>query len=172
MEERPCVFCLIVAKKVPARIVYEDENYVAFLDIRPLNPGHTLLIPKIHHRWIYDVPNFGGLWEVAKRIGTGIIKALNAFSISYATLGFEVPHAQIWIIPRYENDDHGGAINWTAIKQIPDQEMDEIARKVKENIPAEEKKEEVKAVEEKPAEEREERSEEEIRLIRRELELT
>jgi histidine triad (HIT) family protein len=156
-----CIFCQIARKQIPAKIVYEDKNYMAFLDIRPLNPGHTLLIPKTHYRWVIDVPEFGELWNVAKKIGVAIIKALNAFSISYATLGFEVPHAHIWIIPRFENDGHGGVINWVAIKEISEEEMNEIARKIRENIPTEEKIEE----------RQEERSEEETYWIKRELEL-
>lgn len=170
MEEKPCVFCLIAAKNIPARIVYEDENFLGFLDIRPLNPGHTLLIPKKHYRWVDDVPNFGEYWEKARRIGVGITNALKPISISYATLGLEVEHAHIWIIPRFEGDGHAGVIDWANIKQIPDAEMDEIAREIREKMPAEEKKEEVKA-EKKPAEEKK-RSEEEISLIRRELEIT
>jgi len=171
MDEKPCTFCQIAAKKIPSRIVYEDENFIAFLDIRPLNPGHTLLIPKVHYRWVNDIPNFGEMWEVARKVSMGITKALNALLISYATLGFDVPHAHIWIIPRFENDGHGGAINWAAIKEIPDAEMGEIARKIRENIPTEQKKVEEKPVEEEKEEEQK-RSEEEIWLIKRELELT
>lgn len=171
MEEKPCVFCQIVARKIPSRIVYEDENFIAFLDIRPLNPGHTLLIPKKHYRWVYDVPNFGEMWEAVKKVTFAIISALNPISVSYATLGFEIQHAHIWIIPRFENDDHGGAINWGAIKEIPPQQMDEIARMIREKIPEEPKKvEEKKEEQEKPEEKQ--RSEEEIWLIKRELELT
>ncbi len=139
MEE--CVFCKIVEKKIPARIVYEDEEAIAFLDIRPLNPGHTLLIPKKHYRWVNDVPNFGKLWEIAKKVSIGITKALNPISISYATLGFEVKHAHIWILPRFENDGHGGVIDWNAVKKIPEQEMDEIAKKIRENLVEKEKEE-------------------------------
>jgi histidine triad (HIT) family protein len=168
MEEKPCVFCAIVGKKVPARIVYEDENFLAFLDIRPLNPGHTLVIPKKHYRWVYDVPNFEEMWKVVKKVTQAIISSLNPISVSYATLGFEVEHAHIWIIPRFENDGHAGIIDWSAVKKIPDQEMDEIAKKIREKIPEEPKKEEKeeKREEEKP------RSQEETWLIKRELELT
>jgi len=169
MEKKPCIFCQIVERKIPARIVYEDENFMAFLDIRPLNPGHTLLIPKKHFRWVFEVPNFEEMWKVVKKITMAIISSLNPISVSYATLGFEVEHAHIWIIPRFENDGHGGVINWTAVKEIPAQEMDEIARKIREKIPEEPKKE---GKEEEPKEEEKPRSEEEIWLIKRELELT
>lgn len=164
MMEKQCVFCQIVEKKIHARVVYEDENFMAFLDIRPLNPGHTLLIPKKHYRWVYDVPNFEQMWGIVKKVTLGIISALNPISVSYATLGFEVEHAHIWIIPRFKDDGHEGIINWLAVKNISPEEMDEIARKIKDNIPKEEKMEE--GVEEK------ERSEEEIWLIKRSLEIT
>ncbi|MEM5829632.1 MAG: HIT family protein [Candidatus Aenigmatarchaeota archaeon] len=169
MEEKPCVFCQIVAKQIPARIVYEDEDFMAFLDIRPLNPGHTLLIPKKHYRWVYNVEKFEEMWKAVKKVTSAIISALNPLSVSYATLGFEVPHAHIWIIPRFENDGHGGAIDWSAVKEIPPQQMDEIAKKIREKIPEEPKKVEEKVEEKK---EEKERSEEEIWLIRRELEIT
>ncbi|MEM5853042.1 MAG: HIT family protein [Candidatus Aenigmatarchaeota archaeon] len=164
MMEKQCVFCQIVEKKIHARVVYEDENFMAFLDIRPLNPGHTLLIPKKHYRWVYDVPNFEQMWGIVKKVTLGIISALNPISVSYATLGFEVEHAHIWIIPRFKDDGHEGIINWLAVKNISPEEMDEIARKIKDNIPKEEKMEE--GVEEK------EKSEEEIWLIKRSLEIT
>jgi histidine triad (HIT) family protein len=169
MEGKPCVFCQIVEKKIPARIVYEDENFIAFLDIRPLNPGHTLLIPKKHFRWVFEVPNFEEMWKAVKKVTIAILSALNPISVSYATLGFEIEHAHIWIVPRFDNDGHGGAIDWTAVKEIPDQEMDEIAKKIREKIPEEPKKEEKK---EEPKEEEKPRSEEEVWLIKRELELT
>lgn len=161
MMEKECVFCQIVEKKIQARIVYEDENFMAFLDIRPLNPGHTLLIPKKHYRWVYDVPNFEEMWGVVKKVTLAIISALSPISVSYATLGFEIEHAHIWIIPRFKDDGHEGIINWLAVKEIPPQQMDEIAKKIKEKIPKEEKEEVEK-----------ERSEEEIWLIKRSLEIT
>lgn len=172
MEKEECVFCAIVNKKIPAKIVCEDENFLAFLDIRPLNPGNSLLIPKQHCRWVYDVPNFGEYWEAAKKIGLATMKALGAFSISYATLGFEVQHAHIRIIPRFENDGHAGFIDWSNVKQISEEEMEKIAEKIqavveemkKSEKPVEEVKEEVK--EEKP------RTEEEIKWIKRQTELT
>jgi histidine triad (HIT) family protein len=168
MEEKPCIFCQIVERKIPARIVYEDDNFMAFLDIRPLNPGHTLLIPKKHFRWVFDVPNFEEMWKVVKKITIAIISSLNPISVSYATLGFEIEHAHIWIIPRFENDGHGGVIDWSAVKEIPAQEMDEIARRIREKILEEQKGEK----KEEPKEEEKQRSEEEIWSIKRELELT
>lgn len=100
-----CIFCKIVVGEIPCNRVYEDELFLGFLDIFPLSKGNTLLIPKIHYRWVNDVPQFGQYWEAAKKIGTRIEKRLGAQSISYLTLGEEVPHAHIRIIPRYSPDD-------------------------------------------------------------------
>lgn len=100
-----CIFCKIVVGEIPCNRVYEDELFLGFLDIFPLSKGNTLFIPKIHYRWVNDVPQFGQYWEAAKKIGTRIEKRLGAQSISYLTLGEEVPHAHIRIIPRYSPDD-------------------------------------------------------------------
>ena len=61
-----CIFCKIVAKEIPAHIVYEDSDFVAFLDTNPVSVGHTLIVPKIHHRWVWDVPNIGAYFEVTR----------------------------------------------------------------------------------------------------------
>lgn len=100
-----CIFCKIVIGEVPCHKVYEDELFLGFLDIFPLSKGNTLLIPKVHYRWVNDVPQFGQYWETAKKIGNRIEKRLGALSTSYLTLGEEVPHAHIRIIPRYGADD-------------------------------------------------------------------
>ena len=55
-KNNDCVFCKIVNKEIHANIVYEDDNFLAFLDIHPQSPGHTLVIPKKHYRWVWDVP--------------------------------------------------------------------------------------------------------------------
>lgn len=59
-----CVFCKIAEKEISCFEVYEDEKFLAFLDINPRNPGHTLVIPKEHFRWVWDVPYLGEYFEV------------------------------------------------------------------------------------------------------------
>ena len=100
-----CIFCKIISGEIPSYKVYEDELFFGFLDIFPLTRGNTLLIPKKHHRWVTDVPEFGAYWEAAKKIALSMEKNLGATSISYLTLGEEVPHAHIRIIPRYSSND-------------------------------------------------------------------
>lgn len=125
-----CIFCKIVKGEIPSYKVYEDENFLGFLDIRPLNPGNSLLIPKNHHRWVYDVPNFGEYWEAAKKVGLATQKVVKAGSINFLTLGYEVPHAHIRIIPRFENDDHTDGIQISKVKDVPKDEMERIANEI------------------------------------------
>ena len=165
-----CIFCNIVEKKIPAFAVHEDNNFLAFLDIRPLNPGHALIIPKKHYRWAYDLPEeeFSNYWKIARRIAQAQIKGLGAESVSFVTLGSEVPHAHIQVVPRFENDGHGGSLDWKNIKQLSEDQMKEIVQKIKNNIEFEKVEE---PVEEEPKKE-EERSAEETFWVKRSMELT
>lgn len=172
MEE--CIFCKIIDKQIPAFVVYEDDKWLAFLDIRPLNKGHTLVIPKQHYRWVHDVPDFGEYWKVAKRVALGAMKGLGAFTVSFVTMGFEAPHAHIWVIPRYKDDGHEQFINWGSIKEIPKEEMAEIAKTIAENMPEAEAPtvRETQVVEEKEEKKEEpERSEKDVYYMKREMEM-
>jgi len=101
-----CIFCKIIKGEIPCHKVYEDDNFLAFIDINPVSLGHTLLIPKTHYRWVYDVPNFGEYWQVAQKIALNIKNSpLNPEYISFLTMGNEVPHAHIHIIPRSQKDN-------------------------------------------------------------------
>ncbi len=131
-----CIFCRIVAGEIPAYKVYEDEKFLAFLDIRPLNPGHTIVIPKAHSHWVWDVENAGDYFEVVRRIAKALQKAIETDWIASAVLGEAVAHAHIQLIPRLEGDGHGGAINWHAVKDIPKEQMEHLADRIKEEIAA------------------------------------
>ena len=67
-----CVFCRIAAGSLPCYQVYEDDKFLAFLDINPVTIGHTLVITKQHYRWVYHVPDFGQYWQVARKITLNI----------------------------------------------------------------------------------------------------
>ena len=114
-----CIFCKIVKKEVPANIVYEDEKYLAFLDIHPQSPGHTLVIPKEHYRFVWDVPNVGEYFEVAKKIALAQQKAFETKSIISKIVGEEIHHAHIWLIPNRDEakgDKNDFATNAQKIK--------------------------------------------------------
>lgn len=94
-----CTFCRIVKGELPATKVYEDENYLAFLDIQPQAEGHTLLIPKTHYATVYDVPNFGQYFEKARDVANLLKEKYQADYIFLKVIGTDVPHAHIHLIP-------------------------------------------------------------------------
>lgn len=125
-----CIFCKIVAGQLPAYKTYEDDSFLGFLDIHPLNIGNSLLIPKKHYRWVYDVPNFGDYWEAAKKLTLRTQQVVGSESVSYLTLGYEIPHAHIRIVPRFENDGHVDGIRLSAEKSFSPQELKKIAAEI------------------------------------------
>ena len=74
---------------------------MAFLDIHPHGLGHTLVIPKVHYRWVWDIPNVGKILEIGKKIALAIQQAFSPKLVSAGIVGDEVPHAHLHIIPRY-----------------------------------------------------------------------
>ncbi len=97
-----CIFCKIAKGEIPSYKIFEDDNFFAFLDIHPRVDGHTLVIPKKHYRWTFDVPNFGEYWEVTRKIGFKIQHVVNAEWMNFFTHG-EIPHAHIHILPRTDD---------------------------------------------------------------------
>ncbi len=94
-----CVFCKIVAGTIPAHQVYEDDDFVAFLDIHPQSPGHAQVIPKRHYRWVWDVPDVGAYFEVVRKIARAQQQAFGTDWVLSRIIGDEVPHAHIWVFP-------------------------------------------------------------------------
>jgi histidine triad (HIT) family protein len=126
-----CIFCEIVAKKIPASVIYEDDEFMAFLDINPLNPGHTLVIPKQHLRWTFDVEKFGEYFEVAKSVALAAKDGMKATTVNFLTVGFSVQHAHIHVIPRFDGDGHDEIPDRHAFKKIPKEEMQAIFETLK-----------------------------------------
>lgn len=94
-----CIFCKIVRGEVPSHKVYEDKNFLAFIDIHPQSPGHVQVIPKEHYRWVWDVPNAGAYFDVVKKIALAERKAFSTEWILSKIVGDEVEHAHIWVFP-------------------------------------------------------------------------
>ena len=114
-----CIFCKIVKDEIPSYKVYEDENFLAFLDITPQSPGHTQVIPKKHYRWVWDVPNVGEYFEVVRKIAKTQQKAFETEWILSKIIGDEVAHAHIWVYPndKVVGDKKDFAGNAEKIKQ-------------------------------------------------------
>lgn len=119
-----CIFCKIVKEEIPSFKIYEDENFLAFMDVFPRVKGHALVIPKKHYRWVYDVPNFGEYWEVSKTVAAKIQKSLNNGFISFLTMGEEVPHAHIHILP------NGEGLKFGDVKSMSKEEIKELAEEI------------------------------------------
>lgn len=109
-----CVFCKIAEGEIPADIVYEDENVVAFLDANPLTEGHTLVVPREHVERVGDISAdlAGPYFEPVPRIVDAVEAAVGADGATLAwndgsAAGQEVPHAHLHIVPRWRGDGYG-----------------------------------------------------------------
>ncbi|MBA3551138.1 HIT domain-containing protein [Patescibacteria group bacterium] len=94
-----CIFCKIIKGDIPSYKVFEDNDFLAFLDIHPQSPGHVQVIPKKHHRWVWDVPNTGAYFEVVQKVAKAQMEAFDTDFIISKIVGDEVHHAHIWIFP-------------------------------------------------------------------------
>jgi len=131
-----CVFCDIVRGTNPHEIVFEDSEYLGFLDRYPLNPGHTQVIPKKHYRWVLDIDraDIGFLFIKTRRVAKALQKVFSTEWVIADTGGIGVPHAHVHLVPRFEDDGHGELPDPKILREIPDAEMEEIARKIREEI--------------------------------------
>ena len=98
-----CIFCRIAADQAPNYRIYEDDLYVAFLDIYPYCKGHTLLIPKDHYRWIWDISHIGRFMETAQKIANHYRQILQTDTVYTMALGEAVPHAHLHLIPQVQD---------------------------------------------------------------------
>lgn len=106
-----CIFCQIIEGKIPSKKVYEDDICIAILDIRPLNKGHMLLIPKEHYQIAPQVPKpvMQHMGIVCKKLSKASLRGFkaqgtNIFMANGAIAGQQMPHVVVHIIPRFEND--------------------------------------------------------------------
>ncbi|MCW3982933.1 MAG: HIT family protein [Candidatus Bathyarchaeota archaeon] len=134
-SDEKCIFCKIVARQAPSSILYEDKDVLAFLDIRPLNMGHALVIPKAHYVDIFDTPEpqIGQVHQVAKKLSTAIKKATNADGISIiqqsgAAAGQDIFHIHVHVVPRFAGQT---LPRFSELKEVSRSALDEMAHKIK-----------------------------------------
>lgn len=96
-----CVFCKIVKGDIPSNKVYEDDRYLAFLDINPQSPGHIQVIPKKHYRYVWDVPEseFGAYASAVLKLANALRGTFETDMVFSRIMGDEVPHAHVWLFP-------------------------------------------------------------------------
>ena len=106
-----CLFCKIVKGELPSSKLYEDEDTLAFLDLFPVNKGHSLVIPKEHYETIFDVPSeiLSKVSPVMKNVADAVKKGVNADGISIAQsngkdAGQVIPHIHFHVMPRFKDD--------------------------------------------------------------------
>ena len=143
-----CLFCNIVSGKIPTLKVAEDDDFLAFLDINPSSPGHTVIIPKKHYSRLEDMPKseaeamFGFIQSLSK----SVMKAMETENCNIGLnvgkiAGQEIPHVHTHVIPRYEGDG-GTAMQGIVRLAVKKEELPGIAEKIKAAVEGEPKKEE------------------------------
>jgi histidine triad (HIT) family protein len=97
--DKNCVYCKIIAGKLPCWKIYEDDEFLAFLDIFPWVEGHTLVIPKKHYRWVWDVENVDKYFKVVAKIANHYKKVFDTEFVMSFVYGYDVEHAHIHLLP-------------------------------------------------------------------------
>ncbi|GIU69453.1 MAG: hydrolase [Candidatus Woesearchaeota archaeon] len=102
-----CIFCKIIKKEIPSYIIYEDKKFMAFLDIHPWTEGHTLLIPKKHYDYLFDIEEneYNELMNRARLLALSMKEIMGVKRIGVAVEGFEVSHVHIHLIPMNSPSD-------------------------------------------------------------------
>jgi len=132
-----CIFCKIVAGEIPSTKIYEDENFLAFLDIKPVSSGHTLLVPKKHYTNIFDADPevLKGLAVTGQKIARAVKEGVGASGVNYssnngAAAGQVVFHLHQHIIPRSESD---GLRAWSQ-REYGQGEAEQVAKSIIEKL--------------------------------------
>ncbi|TAL19609.1 HIT family protein [Patescibacteria group bacterium] len=132
-----CIFCKIASKQIPANVVYEDKMTLAFLDIHPVNPGHTLVIPKEHAPTLLESSRESAhaVVDTVQKITPAILAAVGspAFNLGVNTgsaAGQAVHHFHLHIMPRFDAD---GRELWHGRETVPG-ELEAVAAKIKERL--------------------------------------
>lgn len=127
-KNKDCLFCKMTRKEIPIKKIYEDEKYLAFLDKSPMHEGHTLLIPKKHEDYIFDLEDeeYCQLMLTAKKISKVLKKAINKEKVGLAVEGFLVRHVHVHLVPI----NQGEGIDPCLQKTVSNEELDATLNKI------------------------------------------
>jgi histidine triad (HIT) family protein len=127
-----------VKKQAPASIIYEDETVIVFLDKRPLNEGHTLVIPKKHYVDIFDIPEnqLSQVHKVAKQVSVAVKKATKADGISIIqqngkAAAQDIFHLHVHVVPRFEGQK---LPSFSALREVARGKLEVMAKKIKQEL--------------------------------------
>ena len=124
------IFTKIVNREIPAHIVAEDDDFLAFLDINPLVKGHVLVIPKTEVDYVFDLEDdlLTGIHLFCRKVAKGIEKVIDCERVGVAVIGLEVPHTHIHLVPLNSMDD----INFSRPKlELSNEELADIAASIR-----------------------------------------
>jgi histidine triad (HIT) family protein len=138
-SEESCIFCKITRKEAPSSVIFEDDTIMVFLDIRPLNLGHTLVIPKEHYVDLFDIPEtiLSHLHIVSKKIALAVKKATGADDISIIqqngkAAGQDIFHFHVHVVPRFEGQK---LPPFSELREVERTMLDAMAQKIKQQPP-------------------------------------
>lgn len=126
------LFSKIIKGEIPCYKIAENDDYFAFLDIRPLQAGHTLVVPKIETDYIFDLSDeqLSGLILFVKKVAKAIEKVVPCERIGVAVIGLEVPHCHVHLTPINTIQD----LNFSKTKDISKEDMQQLAEKIRNAI--------------------------------------
>ncbi|MBU0959689.1 MAG: HIT family protein [Nanoarchaeota archaeon] len=124
-----CIFCKIVKGEIPAVKIWEDEKYYVFLDENPINPGHTLVVPKKHTDYVFDLTDdeYSELMLTAKKISKKIKYKMKPKKVGMVIEGFGVPHIHVHLIPI----NHGNELNPENAKPAKKEELEDVGKRLR-----------------------------------------
>jgi histidine triad (HIT) family protein len=133
-----CIFCSIIAKEIPAEILFENDRAISILDVNPIHYGHALVIPKRHHADFLEVPEneLGGVMQAVHIVAHGLVRCFNLqgfnfFSNNGTIAGQSVFHFHIHITPRYPDDNIRFVLQ---LKKYQGNDMKDVAEKIRMSI--------------------------------------
>ncbi len=134
-EPSECLFCAIVAGWAPAAVVLDEDHAFAFLDVRPVFPGHVLLVPRTHYAALADLPpaTVGALFVTAQRLARAVEDGMGADGTFVAVnnkVSQSVPHLHVHVIPRRRKDGLRGFF-WPRTRYADDDEMEQVAARIR-----------------------------------------
>jgi len=138
-NDRDCIFCKIVRREAPASLVHEDRTTMAFMDIRPMNPGHVLVVPKAHGAYLEDLPegSVGPILEVGRKVAAALrrsglrCEAVSLYLANGEEAGQEVFHVHLHVIPRFRGDGFGLRVSPGYGRIAEREHLDEVAGKIR-----------------------------------------
>ena len=128
----PTLFTRIINGEIPCHKICEDERFLAFLDIRPINPGHTLVIPKKKIDYFFDLDDvmMGGIMVFSKMVAHAIKRTVECRRVGVMVAGIEVPHAHVHLVPIQGVGD----LNFAKAKPADNKELAQMAEKIRKNL--------------------------------------